>query len=34
MMNKDDFRNRLMEAATVEEILDIFQKEEENYFEV
>ena len=34
MMNKDDFRNRLMEAATVEEILYIFQKEEENYFEV
>ena len=34
MMNKDDFRNRLMEASTVEEILDIFQKEEENYFEV
>ncbi len=34
MMNKDDFRNRLLEAGSVEEILDIFQKEEENYFEV
>ncbi len=34
MMNKDDFRNRLLEAGTVEEILDIFHKEEENYFEV
>lgn len=34
MMNKDDFRNRLLEAGSVEEILDIFNKEEENYFEV
>ena len=34
MMNKDDFRNRLLEAGSVEEILDIFHKEEENYFEV
>jgi fructose-specific phosphotransferase system IIA component len=34
MMNKDDFRNRLLEANTVEEILDIFRKEEENYFDV
>ncbi len=34
MMNKDDFRNRLLEAGTVEDILDIFHKEEENYFEV
>lgn len=34
MMNKDDFRNRLLEAGTVEEILEIFHKEEENYFEV
>ena len=34
MMNKDDFRNRLLEAGSTEEILDIFHKEEENYFEV
>jgi fructose-specific phosphotransferase system IIA component len=34
MMNKDDFRNSLLEANSVEEILDIFNKEEENYFEV
>jgi fructose-specific phosphotransferase system IIA component len=34
MMNKDEFRNRLLEAETAEEILDIFHKEEENYFEV
>jgi fructose-specific phosphotransferase system IIA component len=34
MMNKDDFRNRLLEAGSVEEILEIFHKEEENYFEV
>ena len=34
MMNKDDFRNSLLEANSVEEILDIFHKEEENYFEV
>lgn len=34
MMNKDDFRNRLLEASSAEEILGIFNKEEENYFEV
>ena len=34
MMNKDDFRNRLLEAESVDEILDIFRKEEENYFDV
>lgn len=34
MMNKDDFRNKLLEAGSAEEILDIFNKEEENYFEV
>lgn len=34
MMNKDDFRNRLLDAGSVEEIIDIFHKEEENYFEV
>ncbi len=34
MMNKDEFRDKLMKAKTSEEILDIFSKEEENYFEV
>ena len=34
MMNKDDFRNQLLEANSAEEILNIFHKEEENYFEV
>ncbi|HKB84918.1 MAG TPA: PTS sugar transporter subunit IIA [Ignavibacteriaceae bacterium] len=34
MMNKDDFRNRLLEAGSAEVILDIFNKEEESYFEV
>jgi fructose-specific phosphotransferase system IIA component len=34
MMNKDDFRNRLLEAGSADEILEIFRKEEENYFEV
>lgn len=34
MMNKDEFRNSLIEAKSKEEILDLFKKEEENYFEV
>ena len=34
MMNKDEFRNSLVEAKSQEEILDLFKKEEENYFEV
>ena len=34
MMNKDEFRNSLIEAKSQEEILDLFKKEEENYFEV
>ena len=34
MMNKDEFRNSLIEAKSQEEILDLFRKEEENYFEV
>ncbi len=34
MMNKDDFRANLFKAKTSEEILNIFKKEEENYFEV
>jgi fructose-specific phosphotransferase system IIA component len=34
MMNKDDFRKQLIDASTVEDILELFRKEEENYFEV
>jgi len=34
MMNKDEFRDKLIQAKTSDEILDIFRKEEENYFEV
>jgi fructose-specific phosphotransferase system IIA component len=34
MMNKDEFREKLIKATTSEEILEIFKKEEENYFEV
>lgn len=34
MMNKDEFRDKLIKASTSEEILEIFRKEEENYFEV
>lgn len=34
MMNKDDFRKSLIEASSAEEIMAIFRKEEENYFDV
>ncbi len=34
MMNKDEFREKLLKAKTSEEIFEIFRKEEENYFEV
>jgi fructose-specific phosphotransferase system IIA component len=34
MMNKDEFRERLLKSNSSEEILEIFKKEEENYFEV
>ncbi len=34
MMNKDEFRDKLIKAKTSDEILEIFKKEEENYFEV
>ncbi|MHB1687239.1 MAG: PTS sugar transporter subunit IIA [Ignavibacteriaceae bacterium] len=34
MMNKDEFREKLIKAKTSDEILEIFRKEEENYFEV
>ena len=34
MMNKDEFREKLIQAKDSEDILEIFKKEEENYFEV
>ena len=34
MMNKDEFRENLMKAKTAQEIYDIFQEEENNYFEI
>jgi fructose PTS system EIIBC or EIIC component len=34
MMNKDEFRKSLTNAASSEEILSIFSKEEENYVDV
>ncbi len=34
MMNKDEFRKALLEAKNNEEILELFKKEEGNYFEV
>ncbi len=34
MMNKDEFREKLLKSNSVDEILEIFREEEENYFEV
>lgn len=34
LMNKDDFRERLLEAAAPEEVLAIFKEEEKNYFDI
>jgi mannitol/fructose-specific phosphotransferase system IIA component (Ntr-type) len=34
MMNKEDFRNKLLEAVSNEDILKIFEQEEESYFDV
>jgi len=34
MMNKDDFRNRLLSASDAEEIYNIFVEEETNYFDL
>ncbi len=34
MMNKDSFRESLLNAKTSDEIFELFRKEEENYFEV
>ncbi len=34
LMNKEEFRRRLLEARTSREILDLFRQEEATYFEV
>jgi fructose-specific phosphotransferase system IIA component len=34
MMNKDEFREKLLSANSSEEIFNLFKKEEEEYFEV
>ena len=34
LMNKDEFRERLLEAANPEEVLAIFKEEEKNYFDI
>lgn len=34
LMNNDDFRESLLEAESKEEVLDIFRKEESNYFDI
>ncbi|KXK54331.1 MAG: Ntr-type phosphotransferase system IIA domain-containing protein [Chlorobi bacterium OLB5] len=34
LMNKDEFRDKLLDAATPEEVLAIFKEEEKNYFDI
>jgi len=34
LMNKDEFRTKLLEARTKEEVLKIFKDEEQNYFDI
>jgi fructose-specific phosphotransferase system IIA component len=34
IMNKEEFRNRLLQARTPSEILELFRQEEASYFEV
>ena len=34
LMNKDEFRTKLLEAKTKEEVLKIFKDEEQNYFDI
>jgi mannitol/fructose-specific phosphotransferase system IIA component (Ntr-type) len=34
LMNKDEFRERLLSANSKEEIISIFKEEEEHYFDV
>jgi mannitol/fructose-specific phosphotransferase system IIA component (Ntr-type) len=33
-MNKDEFREKLLQAASKEEVLKIFKDEEQNYFDI
>lgn len=34
LMNKDEFREKLLDAKTTEEVLEIFKEEEKNYFDI
>jgi fructose-specific phosphotransferase system IIA component len=34
LMNKDEFRDKLLEAKSSEEVLSIFKEEEKNYFDI
>jgi fructose-specific phosphotransferase system IIA component len=34
LMNKEEFRDKLLEAKTKEEVLSIFKEEEKNYFDI
>lgn len=34
LMNKDEFREKLLDAASPEEVLKIFREEEKNYFDI
>jgi fructose PTS system EIIBC or EIIC component len=34
LMNKDEFRDKLLEADSPEEVLKIFKEEEKNYFDI
>jgi len=34
LMNKDEFRTKLLEAKTKDEVLKIFKDEEQNYFDI
>lgn len=34
LMNKDEFREKLLDAANPEEVLAIFKEEEKNYFDI
>ena len=34
LMNKDEFREKLLEAVSPEEVLKIFREEEKNYFDI
>ena len=34
LMNKDEFREKLLEAVSPEEVLETFKEEEKNYFDI